>query len=151
VYDLEQFYCAPNITAYARKKYYFAEYQGAMKLISEDITPLNPNPHIEKTALEFVEKWRKAWESADLENYATFYANQTNRWLENKRKLFTAGGVITVNISNISWRTGPQNTLIVEFHQDYSSDVTKDSGVKTLTIKGCPSSYKIISEVWSAK
>jgi hypothetical protein len=148
---LEQFYCALNITTYSRKKYYFADYKGDMKLISEEVTPINAKPYIEKTVFEFVEKWQSAWQSANIKEYAAFYANYTETWLENKRNLFATSGKINVNISSISWNMGTQNTIIVKFHQDYSSNITKDSGVKTLTIKGCPSNYKIISEVWSAK
>ena len=66
---------------------------------------------------------------------------------EKKSALFSKGEKITLNISNIKWSYSG-GEYRVEFMQEYSSGNVEDKGTKILTLSGCPSFFKIKSEIW---
>ncbi|MDR2401427.1 MAG: L,D-transpeptidase family protein [Deferribacteraceae bacterium] len=150
VYDLDQLYCAENTLSYARKKYYFARDGGEQRLISEEIIAKDARPRIEAAARKFAEEWVAAWESREIERYASFYspAVNTDKWRSYKEGIFAATGEIDVEMSGFKWRAAGGNRYIISFLQEYKADALSDRGRKTLVIKGCPGGFTIESEKW---
>lgn len=154
--DTQQFYCAQNITSYGNKRYYFTVDNGQAKLISEEATSLNPNNLIYNYIQTFLQDWADAWRSADPDKYITFYSDNfkngwmnKNDWYTYKKSLFEKAGVITLEITNITWNSD-NNIYKASFKQKYSGGTVSDFGTKTIVFEGCPGSFKIISETWKA-
>jgi len=100
-----------------------------------------PRPVImeqEREIRDFIESWRQAWVSQDLEAYMSFYSPnfQSNwfdfrGWKEKKRRLNDRYKNIKVKLSNIYLYR--QNGLITAiFNQTYASDGFRSSGIKVL-------------------
>ena len=64
-----------------------------------------------------------------------------------KRHYDFMAGLCSFNISNIKWSYSG-GEYRVEFMQEYSSGNVEDKGTKILTLSGCPSFFKIKSEIW---
>ena len=153
VFDYNQFYCAENVMSYGNKRMYFVPEEGVHKLIYEELNPLSTSTYLEKPVKEFLEDWRKAWASKDIDAYMSFYGDDfasRNAWQEHKEKIFEANNELILVFDNIKLNLAGRNSVRITFKQDYKSDTLSDTGMKTLVIKGCPGSYKIISEDWRA-
>lgn len=159
VFDTEQFYCAPNIVTLGEKKYYFnTSSNGELKLISEEFVQQDSTPFIRKEVDKFINSWAKAWENQQIEPYMNYYSKsfkdskigKYDAWRKYKQNLFGMNKKIALKVSDISWtKTG--RGYLVTFIQDYSSDNIKDKGTKTITLSGCPTQFKIISETWKPR
>ena len=156
VVDTEQFYCAPNLTTFTNKKYYFIDENGTLKLISEEVRskPVSSAPFLDSEIKAFVNYWASSWKSQDIDKYMenydlTFKSGRENylKWKEKKSAIFAQNIPITLNISNIKWYYS-KGVYTVEFTQEYSSGSVKDKGIKTLKLSGCPAFFKIKSETW---
>ena len=156
VVDTEQFYCAPNLTTFTNKKYYFIDENGTLKLISEEVRskPVSSAPFLDSEIKAFVNNWASSWKSQDIDKYMenydlTFKSGRENylKWKEKKSAIFAQNIPITLNISNIKWYYS-KGVYTVEFTQEYSSGSVKDKGIKTLKLSGCPAFFKIKSETW---
>ena len=94
----------------------------------------------EREVRDFVESWRQAWESKDLNQYMKHYClNFQSSWLdyggwkEKKRKLNSRYRNIRVKLGNVYLYK--QNGLITAiFTQAYSSDSFRSSGIKVIYI-----------------
>lgn len=80
---------------------------------------------------QFIEQWRRDWESRDVESYLRHYARDYSglgkdykSWVEYKRYVTPSKSFIKVNISDTSMflYPGEQGLLVVTFDQDYRSD-----------------------------
>lgn len=156
VVDTEQFYCAPNLTTFTNKKYYFIDENGTLKLISEEVRskPITSALFLDNEIKAFVNNWASSWKSQDIDKYMenydlTFKSGRENylKWKEKKSAIFAQNIPITLNISNIKWYYS-KGVYTVEFMQEYSSGSVKDKGIKTLKLSGCPAFFKIKSETW---
>lgn len=156
VVDTEQFYCAPNLTTFTNKRYYFIDENGTLKLISEEVRskPVSSAPFLDGEIKAFVNNWASSWKSQDIDKYMenydlTFKSGRENylKWKEKKSAIFAQNIPITLNISNIKWYYS-KGVYTVEFMQEYSSGSVKDKGIKTLKLSGCPAFFKIKSETW---
>ena len=79
----------------------------------------------------FVEKWRKDWESKNVDLYLSHYSKEYsglgkdyNSWVEYKRQVNSSKKFIRVNLSNTSifMYPGEQQLMVVTFVQDYISN-----------------------------
>ena len=156
VVDTEQFYCAPNLTTFTNKRYYFIDENGNLKLISEEVRskPVTSALFLDDEIKAFVNNWASSWKSQDIDKYMenydlTFKSGRDNylKWKEKKSAIFAQNLPITLNISNIKWYYS-KGVYTVEFMQEYSSGSVKDKGIKTLKLSGCPAFFKIKSETW---
>ena len=156
VVDTEQFYCAPNLTTFTNKKYYFIDENGTLKLISEEVRskPITSALFLDDEIKAFVNNWASSWKSQDIDKYMenydlTFKSGRENylKWKEKKSAIFAKNIPVTLNISNIKWYYS-KGVYTVEFMQEYSSGSVKDKGIKTLKLSGCPAFFKIKSETW---
>lgn len=156
VIDTNQYYCAANLSTYTNKKYYFVKEDGRLKLISEETSPKSVvnAPELDNNIKSFVEKWASSWIAQDIEKYMANYdirfktdRENYNQWKAKKTALFTKNEKITLNISNIQWSYS-NGEYKVEFMQEYSSGNVRDKGTKILILSGCPSFFKIKSEIW---
>lgn len=102
----------------------------------------------------FVERWRKAWESKDVERFMSFYSKRFrsgkmdwNAWRAYKEATFRKAGSIQVTTEAIrSKRSG--GTTKVSFVQSYKADRYQDLGQKELELVVEDGQWKIIRESW---
>lgn len=102
----------------------------------------------------FVERWRKAWESKDVERFMSFYSKRfrsgkmdRNAWRAYKEATFRKAGSIQVTTEAIrSKRSG--GTTRVSFVQSYKADHHQDLGQKELELVVEDGQWKIIRETW---
>jgi murein L,D-transpeptidase YafK len=105
--------------------------------------------------LEFVESWRRAWISKQIEPYIAFYdksfrSDNKNlaEWKKHKANLNKTYAYISVNISDIKVYWTPDGAK-VSFRQKYLSDHYSTTGNKTLYLVHNSSGWKIKREVYS--
>jgi murein L,D-transpeptidase YafK len=104
--------------------------------------------------LDFIENWRLAWQSKELETYIdhydeSFQKGTLNRagWKERKAYLNTLYEKIIVNISKIEIHP-TENGAMVSFHQVYQSDKFYAKGIKTLHLVQRNGEWGIQQEQW---
>jgi murein L,D-transpeptidase YafK len=104
--------------------------------------------------LSFIESWRTAWSSKDLEKYMAMYADNffdplTSRdkrsWEEYKKTLNQKYSKINVKIASVSVYQHPRYT-VAQFIQDYNASGFSAKSLKRLYIENINGSYKIRSE-----
>jgi murein L,D-transpeptidase YafK len=103
---------------------------------------------------EFIEGWRKSWQSQNIDEYMKYYDAQFkapgfnyDTWKAHKTKLKNQYEYIKVQLSQ-PFLLLHKDQLIVKTFQRYESNGHADFGVKTLyAVKG-DSGYKIIREEW---
>jgi len=109
--------------------------------------------------IAFVESWRKAWQSKDIEEYLAHYdrsefkdaiRGKYNSFATYKKAVFKNPGNVKVNFLHLSLLAN-KDYATATFIQDYHSATINDSGKKTIYLKKDGQySWKIISEVWNA-
>ena len=117
------------------------------KLLNEMPKPLPEN------LKEFIESWKKAWESMDFAKYASFYDKKISNniyWRLRKQNIFKTAGFISVGIYDPVLLKKEGDVYVVRFYQVYASQKRKDKGYKTLWIKCKNGRCKIINERWRA-
>ena len=103
----------------------------------------------------FVESWRRAWESKDMEAYLRFYAPEflaegrdLRSWDRHKREVAGAEGERRIGIDELSV-VREKDRWWVAFRQEYAAAGHRDVGRKNLFIRGeDPASWRIVSESW---
>jgi len=103
---------------------------------------------------DFIEGWRKAWESQDIDKYMTYYDKDFKApgynfesWKNHKNKLKEQYEYVKVQLSQ-PFLLLHKDQLIVKTFQRYESNHHADFGVKTLYAVKTDSGYKIIREDW---
>jgi len=117
------------------------------KLLNEMPKPLPEN------LKEFIENWKKAWESMNFDQYASFYDKRISNniyWRLRKQNIFKTAGFISVGIYDPILLKKEGDVYVVRFYQVYASQKRKDKGYKTLWIKCKNGRCKIIKERWRA-
>jgi murein L,D-transpeptidase YafK len=105
----------------------------------------------ERALRDFVESWRRAWESKDLEAYMAHYSRNFqscwldySRWKEKKRILNRRYSKIRVKLGKVYLYR--QNGLVTSiFTQAYRSDGFQATGIKVLYIRDKPT-YRVYAE-----
>lgn len=116
-----------------------------------------PQSEAQKTARgieDFVETWRKSWESEDIDTYMSFYdesfqSNRMNKdqWRRYKQGLNSRYEQILVSFSKpVAFEHKGQ--IILRALQRYKSDALEDFGEKTLYMTRTPQGLKIVAEEW---
>lgn len=127
-------------------------------LIFDHVSYIKKDEH-EKRRLEmnnFVENWRQAWESQDIEKYMSFYDPSFRApgfdyagWKNLKSGLKAKYEFIKVHLSQ-PYIIMHNDQLIVKTLQKYESNQHEDYGVKTIYALHTKDGYKIIREEWTA-
>ncbi|MBD3316131.1 MAG: L,D-transpeptidase family protein [Chitinivibrionales bacterium] len=102
----------------------------------------------------FVQQWRKAWESQDIEHYRIFYDTtefaaqglEWPGWRARKLRTFRNYDTIAVSVNNIMLSDFEPDRAIVKFHQVYRSNILTSRNVKALFLTHIDGSWKIRSE-----
>lgn len=103
---------------------------------------------------EFIEGWRKSWQTQNIDEYMKFYDEKFHApgfnydtWKKHKAKLKSRYEFIKVQLSQ-PFLLLHKDQLIVKTFQRYESNNHTDFGVKTLYAIKTDSGYKIIREEW---
>ena len=103
----------------------------------------------------YLNKWVKAWETQDLDNYLSFYSknfkgkeNTHEAWkVSRENALVGKNKHISISLHSIQTQKN-KNLIEINFIQDYSSNKHSDTGVKELTLEKNKNDWKIIKETW---
>jgi murein L,D-transpeptidase YafK len=107
------------------------------------------------TAQAWLESWRQSWESKNIAQYMTHYADEfkamkmgKNQWQRYKEELNKKYDYIRVK-TNDAILVERKEEAILHFVQDYESKKIKDIGQKSLYLRrGTASQYEILTEIW---
>lgn len=159
----KQYYVAPNHkTQGIRRLYWMKDETGAYKVCAMEWLPRAVHleqtltDKIQKDAPAFIEKWRLAWEQADIDTYASFYTEHavqdTRRGLDtiiaHKKELWSLKKPKNVTFSNITMSMEKEG-LVVRMVQDYENNRGyRDKGMKVLTMIPKGDSWVISKEWW---
>ena len=99
---------------------------------------------------DFLQKWKQAWESLDIERYAAYYNPHYfgKMWKRKKAALFQKNNFIKVSIIEPYVIYHKNNIYRVRFFQKYLSKTKEDEGYKTLTLQCRKKKCSIIKEEW---
>lgn len=104
---------------------------------------------------QWLNRWRKAWEEKDIEQYIQFYSDHfkamgmnRDKWLQYKKGLNSTYKSIRVVLSQPTLLQH-KDRVIVRVLQVYQSDQHSDFGEKTLYLKKESDSWQILNEEWS--
>lgn len=159
----KQYYVAPNHkTEGIRRLYWMKDDSGAYKVCAMEWLPRavelehTLTDKIKKDAPAFIEKWRLAWEQADMQAYASFYADYavqgTRRGLDQivaqKQEVWSIKKPTKVVFSNMTMSM-EKDGLVVHMVQDYEDNRGyHDKGMKVLTLIPKGGSWIISKEWW---
>lgn len=103
----------------------------------------------------FVEEWRKAWESNDIEKYMSFYDKDFKApgygfetWKKHKLNLKSKYEYTKVHLSQ-PYIIQHNQQLLIKTLQRYESNMHVDYGVKTIYALKSGDTFKIIREEWA--
>lgn len=106
----------------------------------------------ETNAREFVESWRKAWESQNLDRYMSHYSKNFQScwydyraWRKKKQKLINLYSRIRVRLGKV-YLYRHNGVLTAIFTQDYQSDSYRAVGIKILYLVEEEEGYKVYGE-----
>lgn len=126
-------------------------------IIEDEVAYISPK-ELEKRRNDinaWLEKWRAAWETKNIEEYISMYADdfksmrmKRDQWKAYKDGLNKKYSYISVKLSRPVFFTH-NDEAILNFMQQYESDMKKDFGRKTLYLRLVGNEYKIIGEEWA--
>lgn len=104
---------------------------------------------------DFVNDWRKSWESKDFNRYRSYYhedftsndGKNFTSWMNHKSRLNKKYKRLKIQLKDVRIFKH-QNIIVVLFNQYYQGGLFKSNGQKRLYIKDEPEGFRIISEVW---
>jgi len=150
--------CSNNRYAYDNMKYYFTVENSSNKIniIDSNSNQLDVSDLKYDSINPFINNWAAAWQSQDIDTYINFYSpsfrssnRNYNQYKKYKTALFRPKNKISVNMDIVDIWISKDNKLYVKMKQQYSSQLVKDTGYKTLQLVGCNGNYLIVSERWS--
>lgn len=125
-------------------------------LIFDQVDYVSKDEH-EKRRVElnvFIEDWRKAWESNDIEKYMSFYDRDFkapgysfDSWKKHKSGLKSKYEYTKIHLSQ-PYIIQHNDQLLIKTLQRYESNMHVDYGVKTIYALKSGTSFKIIREEW---
>lgn len=102
----------------------------------------------------FIEKWRVAWESKDIDQYSSFYGEdfvQDNmafpQWRAYKKAIFLQSPGISVTVSNVRVVKMGADTAEIAFQQEYESGAYLTKSSKLLRLVRRNNDWKITEEI----
>jgi murein L,D-transpeptidase YafK len=108
----------------------------------------------ETFATTFMERWRVAWESKDIESYASLYSPDFIQngmafpeWKEYKKAIFNRSADISVNVMDVKLVQLKKDTAIIRFTQEYLSGDYRAVNGKMLKIVQLDGHWKIEEEL----
>ncbi len=159
-----QYYRAPNLsTEGIRRLYWQPDAAGELRIVGMDWEPENlgmETAYLESVTAgvaEFVERWRTAWERADLAGYMNCYASDAVQQphsgaaaIERHKRLTWAKGKparVMLNGLRVMVRQG---AVCADMTQIYSNTRGyTDKGVKRIVLHPKGNSWVIVAEEWS--
>ncbi|MNJ98434.1 L,D-transpeptidase catalytic domain [compost metagenome] len=103
----------------------------------------------------FIETWRQAWETQDIDKYMGFYDKDFkapgfsfDSWKKHKTNLKNKYEYVKVHLSQ-PYIITHNNQLLIKTLQRYESNQHTDYGVKTIYAVKADNGYKIIREEWA--
>lgn len=125
-------------------------------LISSEVKMLKKDAWLseQKLATDWMERWRKAWATKQIDEYMTNYDDAFHEvkmdkaaWRKHKTILAQKYAFIEVSFSQPKiLRVG--DDYLFKFLQNYKSDGLQDFGMKTLYVRRKGSEFKILGEFW---
>ena len=101
---------------------------------------------------DFLEIWRRAWETKDIDTYMNCYSRDFQakgkdweKWRQYKQSLNKVYNTIHIVLQNVKVSKTDRG-MLVSFYQDYRSDVITSLGMKNLQVKQESSGWKIVQE-----
>jgi murein L,D-transpeptidase YafK len=109
-----------------------------------------------KSVLNFLDKWKTAWEQKDLDRFMKMYHPEFEQGalnykglLKSKRSFFRKYGTIRVELDRVEIRKDADKT-VVQFIQSFHGDGYRDKGRKSMVlVSGKDKGLKILSEEWT--
>ena len=108
-----------------------------------------------KFIVDFINDWKKAWESQDINNYKKFYDDKYKNdkvWVIRKQAIFDRVKFISLYLTDISilkqTKKNSYDFYEVRFWQQYSTNKKIDKGYKTLVLKCKDKKCVIYKERW---
>ena len=131
---------------------------GRTPILIEGKTEMVSEAQVTKTSddlAKWIESWRAAWESKDMDHYIEAYSDNfksqhMNRaqWKAFKTRLGAQYKQITVRLSKPTVLTD-RDRAVVRFLQEYTSDQHADFGEKVLFLKKESTGFRIVGEQWT--
>jgi murein L,D-transpeptidase YafK len=104
--------------------------------------------------LQMITRWRKAWESKELDGYMSFYDQDFRFGKMNREKFREYKAELAKKYTDIKVSLSMpviyehKSDLVVKFFQTYSSPDHSDFGQKTLLLKRRGDGFTILNEEW---
>jgi murein L,D-transpeptidase YafK len=121
---------------------------------TERLPPAELN-RVTNELFHWVEDWRTAWASKDIERYISFYGDDfksmnmnREKWRQHKSNLNSMYKEIEVKMSKPAI-LADRDRAVVRFLQEYTSDKKSDFGEKVLYLKREGGQYRIVGEQWT--
>lgn len=131
---------------------------GRTPILIEEKTHLAPQDEVTKNGEElqkWIEGWRAAWETKDMDKYIAAYSKDfksqhmnREQWKAFKTHLGDQYKQITVTLSRPTILTD-RDRAVVRFLQQYTSDQHADFGEKVLFLRKESEGYRIVGEQWT--
>jgi murein L,D-transpeptidase YafK len=126
-------------------------------IIYDKVDYITKDEHTKRREImsNFLEGWRKAWESSDIDKYLSFYHDSFNApgfknfaaWKNHKSRLKGRRDFMKITLSQ-PFMLIHRDELIVKTLQKYESNEHTDYGIKTIYAHKEGDQYKIIREEW---
>jgi murein L,D-transpeptidase YafK len=132
--------------------------QGSARPVVEPPSSAQKNIKNEnQVVLEFLAKWKHAWEQKDLDSYVKMYHPKFKQgsmdyeaFLKSKRAFFGKYGIIHVEIDKVA-TAKEKGRCVVTFLQSFQGDDYRDKGWKSMVLAGGKSEgFRILEERWTA-
>ncbi|MFH1213994.1 MAG: L,D-transpeptidase family protein [Candidatus Neomarinimicrobiota bacterium] len=150
-----QRYLSPTFYSEGQKQLILVQVKSQWKIIRETFKPDSPRISTNEMIEQFLKNWENAWEKQDLEAYLAFYAQDfvsgdynLTGWRQYKSEMFQSQKKASIERSALKVQTTEKQVWNVTFRQSYQADGYRDSGMKTMTIRGVPGNMKIVREEW---
>lgn len=160
----DQYYRAPNHTSEGvRRLYWQPGKDGVMRIVGMEWIPADlgmEDDYLEDVSprvAELIEQWRKAWETCDVDAYASWYAEDARQAdrvgvaaiADHKRELWATIRPVKVALEGVRVAITPEG-VIADMTQDYKDTRGyRDKGVKTIHLKPYGASWRIVREDWA--
>ncbi len=127
-------------------------------LIYDKMTYLTQEEHLnrKKEIAEFLNAWRKSWESHNMDSYQNYYAEDFSApgfnlasWMKHKSRLVKLYSTIKVDLAE-PYVFKHNDQLMIKTFQRYQSDKHTDFGIKTIFAKRNDNGFKILREEWQS-
>ena len=124
-------------------------------LLYGQIPPSNPNQVSNDQIIEFIEKWRNAWQNKQLDDYIACYAENFQHdkkdlqaWRRHKENLNRRYKSISVTLDEVKIDLSKDGANVL-FYQTYKTDKYFEEGNKLLFLTHTDDKgWQILKEIW---